>query len=59
MKLIPQLTTKTKEAKPCKECTKNIEIGEKYFSVTYNDGFVKKLFGAFHKNCWVKFEKNN
>ena len=59
MKLIPQLTTKTKESKPCKECAKNIEIGEKYFYVTYNDGFKKKPFGAFHKDCWMKFEKNN
>lgn len=59
MKLIPQLTTKTKFPKPCKECNINIEIGEKYIFVTYNDGFKKKPYGAYHKQCWNKIETTN
>lgn len=59
MKLIPTLTTKTKDAKPCTDCKVNIEIGEKYISVFYNDGFRKKLYGLYHKSCWNRIEPIN
>ena len=59
MKLIPQLKTKTKNSYPCKECNINIEVGEQYISVNYNDGFKKKSYGAFHKQCWNKIETLN
>lgn len=39
----------------CAKCTNDIIVGEKYMSVTYNDGFTFKLYGAFHSECWKSF----
>lgn len=44
---------KTKRgSKPCKHCGKDIGNGELYTSVSYNDGFLKRGYGAFHNDCW-------
>lgn len=39
-------------SKPCKHCGNKIENGEIYTSVSYNDGFLKRGYGAFHNECW-------
>ena len=42
---------------PCKFCKENIENAQKYVSVRYNDGFIKRGYGAFHINCWKLLNK--
>lgn len=49
---------KTRSSYPCKLCESDIQKGEQYMSVDYSDGFRKKLFGAFHINCWKKSPDN-
>lgn len=59
MKLIPELKTKTRSSYPCKECQVDIKDGEQYVSVTYSDGFRKRLHGAYHEGCWKKCSDNH
>lgn len=48
----PKITIKRKNNYPCSKCNKDILIGDKYYSVKYDDGFRKSGFGAFHLECY-------
>lgn len=53
--LIATEKTKRRANHICAKCATDIVIGEKYMSVTYNDTFTYKLYGAFHSECWKNF----
>lgn len=55
----PAIKKKQKNSHICKECNTDIIVGEKYMSVTYNDAFIIKLYGAFHLQCWEHFKEKN
>lgn len=57
--LIPKKKIKKRNNYPCSLCGKDINIGEKYISVTYDDGFLKKLSGAYHINCYKKYKNES
>lgn len=54
--LVVKESTKRKNSKACAQCASDININERYMSVTYNDGFVRKNIGAFHPHCWEEFK---
>lgn len=56
--LIPTEKVKRSGDYPCSVCKKEIELGTSYMSVFFNDGFMKKPYGAFHTECWIKFTSN-
>ena len=47
---------KRKNKYNCSECCKPIEVGEKYISALYSDGFIKRGVGAFHVKCFEKMK---
>lgn len=53
--LVAKETSKRKCNQACSHCGADVVRGEKYMSITYNDGFVRKFYGAFHMDCWKSF----
>jgi hypothetical protein len=56
--LVAKETSKRKCNQACSNCGADVVRGERYMSVQYNDGFVKKFYGAFHMDCWDTFNKS-
>ncbi len=40
---------------PCEHCNLDINSGDRFMDVKYFDGFLDKLFGRYHVNCWKDF----
>lgn len=54
-------TLKTKTNGSCKQCLQPILAGTYFLSVFYEDGFIKRPYGRFHKTCFdvYKIEREN
>lgn len=49
---------KAKSPKPCSHCNLDVNVGDRFIDVKYFDGFLDKLFGIFHIECWGDYSKN-
>ncbi len=51
--LYPQKPVKKRQKEAiCAKCQELINIGTEYIPVKYDDGFVDKIYGAYHPECW-------
>lgn len=55
-KLVSSIHTKRKCSKTCNKCNGTIEIGDQYTVVKYDDGFISKVYGVYHNECWEEIK---